>query len=153
MCPEQLVALDTHCELRKLTDRLMASSYLPTLRAYQSSLKCEQDFRGVPSRQSIASQIAGFVLPAVSVAIEVQQGGLARHNRLMNIESIRDYASRHDRRMPPELTSLESMPAMVDPFTNQPMSYAIVQENGREIAELTIPSMQDLRVVRFAIAP
>jgi hypothetical protein len=156
MCDEQVMALDGLLQLREWGDRLASSTYLPQHLTGTLQKKDNEAFESWSrNSQSFASTLGGLLYPAVWAAMNAEQRIVATHHRLMTIEAVRHYAATHNKRLPTSLNELERLPAMTDPFTNQPIGYSVTSENGKETAEFTVAvpnSPEEQRSIRISIA-
>lgn len=109
--------------LRETTDRLQRDGYLPT--------------SGQPSRRDplLLQQV---LMPAVANVAEA----FTRPRRVVAclsvIEALRLHAAKHEGRLPKKLSDITAVPIPVNPATNKPFPYRVV--NGE--AELIIPPIR-----------
>ena len=158
MCPEQIVAITTQREIRRVCDELMRSFYLPTHQAVPRSTLPDVFFRNTLELYQairISSVVVRLLIPATNNIQVAAVNRIASRNRLMTIEAIRLYATKNDGGLPETLEDLSPVPAFVDPFTNKLIRYKKGTENGVETATLEIdrPNYPEyLRQLKLQIA-
>lgn len=143
-----LIALDTHLELKTIQDDMTKGALLPADRrsaTLKRSKKSIRDQRGAANggQPSIASVLAGLLLPATHAAMHAGTRTQFNLNRLLTIEAIRDQLAQPPGRFPASLESLTRLPAFDDPFTGNPLQYEL--DDSVQPAMAVITAVEDLR--------
>lgn len=154
----QVVLMDAAREVRRVGDDLAKAHLLPAHLAKPLLEREDAEFRqwlGDNRLSSVGAAIGGLLFPAVKQVMEAETRMLVGHARLMTLEAIRMYASEHDGELPNSLDQLTTVPAMSDPYTNQPFEYRVEDIDGRPTLTLTAAgptNFRPLQVLRATIA-
>jgi len=139
----QVLWLQTERSSRMATDTVVKSTYLP----HHHPIPRGDDvierwgFNGTDIENREPLPMISLLLPALDAARNAELRLAKRIAALQTIEAIRDYAARNNS-LPPNLDIL-SLPAMVDPETNQPFYYEVGGKRAvlREPAPRGLPQM------------
>ena len=153
--PLQIVLLDASRELRRIGDDVGKAHLLPVSLAKPLVERESEVFQRWQTKNRISSvpaMIAGILFPPGGQVLEAETRVFMAYNRLMTVEALRMHAAEHAGELPATLAQLNPVPAMLDPFTNQPFEYRIETHNDvRTIVlsaagPLNYKPLQELRV-------
>ncbi|MCA9063445.1 MAG: hypothetical protein KDA96_10310 [Planctomycetaceae bacterium] len=149
----QLILIDTGRELTLWGNELSKSMYLPPHLGQPLNRAAQQRFNGWIKENrhtSSAAMIAALLFPAVVQVREAELRFQMARNQLMTLEAIRMHAAtRHS--LPATLDQLSPVPALPDPWVNQPFEYSVEEVDGHSVVTLEAAgplSWKKLRVLR-----
>lgn len=143
----ELIALDTHLELKTIQDNMIKGGLLPpdrrgtTLQRSIDGLR-DQSRASNGGQPSIATVLAGLLLPATEAALQAETRNQFNLSRLLTIEAIRDQLAQQPGQFPASLESLTRLPAFDDPFTGNPLQYEL--DDSVQPAKAVITAVEDL---------
>ncbi len=137
MPSEKILALDSLYELRNISQQLSKQVLLPINVDKQWQAKQEQDCDELLRSNTFGGAIAKLILPAVRQIRIAETRVIMERNRLMTIEAIRMHVAKH-KNVPATLRELREVPAMDDPFTQQPFEFSVTQSD--RFYEVTLSS-------------
>ncbi len=153
MIPEKVVGLHAAHETRKITDEYFRGMYLPLWESYQTEevvMRYHRELETNPMGGSLfARRLTDVLLPAMNAARCAFQR-MQLSNDIMRIaEALRDYAARHDGKLPESLDEITDVPVpAVSPLTGRPYEYQLIDGRGQIDAMQFSPAC----VVIFEIA-
>jgi hypothetical protein len=143
MIPEKVVGLHAAYEVRLITGEYFKMMYLPLWERYDMDEFIMQNRRELESNplgvNIFSRRMTALLLPAMQAARCAYQR-MQFSNDIMRIaEALRDYAARHDGRLPETLDDITQVPVpMVNPATGRAYEYKLIDGKGQiEVLQLS----------------
>ena len=133
MSKEEIVTRWLLANIERIDSQYTAATRLPTHQAVPALLKLDQEIENLsekPAFIDIREDPNGGLPVTELVHLHAPQAYLGCHRfgrqakLLQIVEAIRDYASKHENRLPDSLADIE-LPLPLDPFTNKPAEYEL----------------------------
>ncbi len=135
---EQIGAITVRRELVRHYQTFNAACLLEYPAARNLIAEEERKFKEAKSRRELGTILSDLLLPAVQQVHESHLRSKARRELLLTVEAVRDFVASHNGRLPQSLDELKRLPPGIDPFTGQPVSYSITEENGAQVATFSL---------------
>ncbi len=123
---ERVVTLDALFEIRQTANEFAKTSLVPrTVPAEWFSGQRSASERMLQANDgSLGSVFTRLLIPAVDQSRVAETRSMMVHARLMTLEAIRMFASRHEGKLPTSLSQLTDAPPIPNPFTNAAFDYS-----------------------------
>jgi hypothetical protein len=122
---------------------------VPVWQAAEGSARAERAL--AEAKQAGSDDPVLGMIPSLRRA-QVSLAAVDRHAALLQlVEAIRDYAAKHEGRVPKSLADVTNLPPPIDPMTNQPFEYTATSDSSAQVLAPTLAGESAARGTRVDV--